>query len=199
MHLHVIRHGETLANIEKRYLGTLDAPLTERGRQQAQALTTQLPETIDAIVVSPRLRAQQTAEILSAGLNIPLQTLDCFAERNVGVFEGLTQTEARDQYPQLWTQNITRQWDAAPTGGESIAEVVSRVRDGLIELAARHSTDTVVLVAHGFVAKVIRALEKEDFSDFFDWQLSNGSVLVLENFRTPSATIDRLKSSMPVS
>lgn len=197
MHLHVIRHGETWPNIEQRYVGSLDPQLTDKGRAQAQALITQLPSHIDAMIVSPRLRAQQTARILNAGLNLPIQTMDCFAERNVGVFEGLTQAEARERFPQLWSQNITRQWDSAPTGGESVAKVVSRVRQGLIDLAARYPTQTVVLVAHGFVAKVIRALEKQDFCDFYNWQLSNGNVLVLENFRTPTRALDDLKMSLP--
>ncbi|MCX2901286.1 histidine phosphatase family protein [Pseudomonas mandelii] len=196
MHLHVIRHGETAPNLERRYVGSLDPQLTEKGRAQAQELVSRLPVTIDAIIVSPRLRAQQTAQILNAHLNLPLLTMDCFAERNVGVFEGLTQTEARERFPQLWSQNITRQWHSAPTGGESVAEVVSRVREGLIELATAYPSQTVVLVAHGFVAKVIRALEKSDFSDFFDWQLANGKVLALENFRTPSCTLEHLRTSL---
>lgn len=84
----------------------------------------------------------------------------CFRERDAGIFEGLTQADAREQYPQLWSQNITRRWDAGPTGGESISDVVERVRDGLVELESKYPSKTVLLVAHGFVAKVIRALAK---------------------------------------
>jgi len=99
----------------------------------------------------------------------------------VGVFEDLTQAQAKALHPALWAQNITRQWAIGPTGGESIAEVVTRVHQGLAELAARYPTHAVLLVAHGFLAKVIRALAKGDFSDFYTWQLSNGAMLLLEN------------------
>ncbi|AUG06719.1 histidine phosphatase family protein [Pseudomonas sp. S09G 359] len=182
MHLYVIRHGETWANAEHRYLGALDPELTERGREQAASISQKLPSGIEVLIVSPRLRAQQTAQILNHELNLEPVTMDAFRERDVGVFEGLTQAEAKALHPALWAQNITRQWAAGPTGGESIAEVVARVHQGLVELAALYPQRVVLLVAHGFVAKVIRALAKGDFSDFFHWQLSNGEMLVLEDF-----------------
>ncbi len=182
MHLYVIRHGETWANAEHRYLGALDPVLTERGREQAASISQKLPSGIEVLIVSPRLRAQQTAQILNHELNLEPVTMDAFRERDVGVFEGLTQAEAKALHPALWAQNITRQWAVGPTGGESIAEVVARVHQGLVELATRYPERVVLLVAHGFVAKVIRALAKGDFSDFFHWQLSNGEMLVLEDF-----------------
>ncbi|WLH04061.1 histidine phosphatase family protein [Pseudomonas beijingensis] len=124
--------------------------------------------------------------------------MECFRERDVGVFEGLTQADARERYPQLWSQNITRRWDAGPTGGESISEVVKRVRDVLVELGSKYPSKTVLLVAHGFVAKVIRALAKGDFSDFYQWQLSNGNMLVLEDFEIPTLDSVTLRGSLPL-
>ena len=190
MHLYVIRHGETWANAEHRYLGALDPELTERGREQAASIRQKLPSGIEVLIVSPRLRAQQTAQILNHELNLEPVTMDAFRERDVGVFEGLTQAEAKALHPALWAQNITRQWAVGPTGGESIAEVVARVHQGLVELETRYPERVVLLVAHGFVAKVIRALAKGDFSDLFHWQLSNGEMLVLEDFnvKAPPAT-----------
>jgi probable phosphoglycerate mutase len=182
MNLYLVRHGETWANAEHRYLGALDPELTERGRDQAASLSKKLPSGIEVLIVSPRVRAQQTAQILNGELNLELLTMGEFRERDVGVFEGLTQAEAKAMHPQLWAQNITRQWAVGPTGGESIADVVARVHQGLVELAVLYPERVVLLVAHGFVAKVIRALARGDFSDFFNWQLSNGEMLVLEDF-----------------
>lgn len=198
MHLYIVRHGETWANAEQRYLGSLDPALTERGRQQALVLGAQLPRHIDMLIVSPRVRAVETASILNEGLKLSPEIMDCFRERDVGVFEGLTQAEARERYPQLWSLNITRQWDAGPTEGESISEVVTRVRDGLAELAWKYPSKSVLLVAHGFVAKVIRALARGDFSDFYQWQLSNGALLALENFKIPVLATTALRKSLPL-
>ncbi len=181
MRLYVVRHGQTQANAEHRYLGSLDPELTDTGREQAVGLRLELPDSIGGIVVSPLLRARQTAEILNYRSNLPLQVLDAFRERNVGVFEGLTQTEAQQRYPLLWRQNITRQWDIGPPQGESIAEVVKRVHQGLTALVEASAAQEVLLVGHGFVAKTVRALIGQDFSDFFDWQLGNGHWLVLDD------------------
>jgi len=197
MDLYVVRHGETWANAEQRYLGSLDPSLTARGREQARALAANMPPGLDALVVSPRLRAIETASILDERLVLPVQATDCFRERDVGVFEGLTQAEAKERYPQLWSRNITRQWGLAPTGGESIVDVVERVRGGMIDLESKYSSKRILLVAHGFVAKTIRALARSDFSDFYSWQLSNGSMLALENFELPTVDLETLKASLP--
>ena len=183
MNLYVIRHGETWANAEHRYLGVLDPELSERGREQAVLLSKKLPDGIEVLIVSPRLRARQTAQILNRVLNLEPVTIDSLRERDVGVFEGLTQAEAKAMHPALWAQNITRQWAAGPDGGESIADVVMRVHQGLVQLTSLYPTQVVLLVAHGFVAKVIRALARGDFSDFYTWQLSNGEMLALEDFQ----------------
>lgn len=197
MHLYIVRHGQTWANVEQRYLGSLDPGLTETGKEQARALRELLPEPLDALVVSPRLRARESADILN--LNLPAVVMDSFRERDVGVFEGLTQAEARARYPMLWSQNITRRWDLGPTDGESIAQVVGRVQEGLVELSSRYPSQSVLLVAHGFVAKTIRALAKGDFSDFYDWQLANGDLLALKDFRVSTVDVQVLKDSLPHS
>lgn len=136
-----------------------------------------MPLGVDQIVCSPLTRARQTAEIVCAPRGLRPVVLEPFRERDVGVFDGLTQAEAKARYPVQWSQNVTRQWRIAPHGGESIAAVVERICAGLRLLLAQNSGKTVVLVSHGFVAKVIRALTSPDRHDFFEWQLPNGGLL----------------------
>lgn len=180
MKLLVIRHGQTQANAEQRYLGALDLPLNEFGILQAKSIARQLSSPIDALYCSPLLRARQTSAFISDALGVPSLIAPEFRERNVGVFEGLTQKEAATDFPELWAKNITRCWQDAPVGGESIQEVFERVAKGIAELHTNHKSQTVLLVAHGFVAKVSRALVLGLTSDFFDWQLGNGEVLELQ-------------------
>jgi probable phosphoglycerate mutase len=173
----VVRHGRTALNVEERYLGALDPPLDAHGFAQAAALAKTLRCPVDAIVCSPKLRAMQTAAVLAAAWGIPARPLDMFAERNVGVYEGLTQEEARTTYPDLWEKEITRQWNAAPPGGETIEAVFNRVRQGLEILRQDYLGQTVVLVAHGFVAKAIRALLLDlSWAEFFLYAMKNGDV-----------------------
>jgi len=189
MELVVIRHGETRANAEGRYLGALDLPLNERGREQvvelAKALAGEGP--FACLLSSPLLRARQSAQPIARELALPVRIVPAFRERHVGLFEGLTQAEARERYPALWARNITRRWDEAPPGGESLDAVIARVSQGVSELVHRHGGARVLLVAHGVVAKVIRALTGAGFSDFFPWQLHNGGRLVvtLDPARSP--------------
>jgi broad specificity phosphatase PhoE len=179
MKLLVVRHGETQFNAEQRYLGALDPELNAKGIAQAWALQSVLPQNLDAVICSPLRRAQQTAEILCKGRSISPLLNEAFRERHVGVFEGLTQEEARIQFPELWAQNITRAWAVAPTGGETIAQVTERVTEGINHLYACYADNMVALVAHGFVAKVARAVVQAGFDDFFEWQLANGAVCEL--------------------
>jgi broad specificity phosphatase PhoE len=179
MKLFVIRHGETRFNSEHRYLGALDPELNSRGLDQAKSLHSTLPAHLDAIVCSPLLRAQQTATILGNERSLVPVVIDAFRERNVGVFEGLTQEEAQARFPDLWARNITRQWNSAPPDGETIDEVFNRVTKGLVDLYATHKGKVVAIVAHGFVAKVARAVCRADVQDFFEWQLANGTVCEL--------------------
>ena len=186
MKLLVVRHGETQFNVEHRYLGALDPELTAKGIAQATALHSALPVHIDAIVCSPLRRAHETARILSNARGILPMVVDTFRERNVGVFEGLTQEEAKVQFPELWARDVTRLWESAPTNGETIDEVFQRVAKGLSDLYASHAGTVVALVAHGFVAKVARAICRNDVQDFFEWQLANGAVCELTLAANPS-------------
>ena len=174
MNLIVLRHGQTSFNQENRYLGSLDPALNELGIAQAHALKQTLPAQPEAVICSPLLRARQTADILCADLNINPEIDPQFRERDVGVYEGLTQQEAQEHFPELWARNVTRVWDGAPTNGESISDVTYRVHAGVHQLSARFPEATVLLVAHGFVAKVIRALSGVGLQDFYDWQLKKG-------------------------
>lgn len=181
MELVVIRHGQTWANAESRYLGALDIPLNDEGRGQMSALAQRLVNDapFTELLSSPLLRARQSAELVSRALALPVQLVPAFRERHLGLFEGLTQAEARERYPELWARNITRRWDEAPPGGESLDAVIARVSQGLTALAHEYEGKRVLLLAHGVVAKVIRALTGAGFADFFEWQLHNGGSLVV--------------------
>ena len=180
MQLVVMRHGQTPANAEERYQGALDIGLSDTGVAQisAQAKMLVLAQApFQQLLSSPLLRARQSAALVADELALPVTLAPAFRERHVGVFEGLTQQEARESYPALWARNITRRWAEAPPGGESLDEVIARVGQGLTELAQSGHQERVLLVAHGVVAKVIRALTVAGFDDFFEWQLANGAVL----------------------
>jgi broad specificity phosphatase PhoE len=97
-----LRHGESVGNAESRWQGQADYPLTEKGRRQAQALAKRwLDEKrgFDWIVSSPLSRACETAEIIGAALNVPVESDPLWMERNIGQVEGLTAEEVNQRFP----------------------------------------------------------------------------------------------------
>lgn len=197
MELIVIRHGETQANAEGRYQGALDIGLNQDGARHICWLANEIATTLapfDRLLASPLLRTRESAAIFSRQLGLPVELAPAFRERHVGLFEGLTQAEAKARYPELWVRNITRRWAEAPLGGETLDEVIARVSQGLTALASTMQGERVLLVAHGVVAKVIRALTTAGFDDLFAWQLPNGGMLVVNL----DSSISPLRFNRPV-
>src|SRR5579859_3790036 len=140
LRLLLIRHGETAANREYRYLGHRDEPLADRGRAQAACLATALAELpIRAVYASPLQRAEETARPIAARLEVPLRTEPRLREQCFGAWEGLTRAEVAAQNGD---STLTR-WEAdpgrmAPPGGETLEVVRERALACIEELSSAH-------------------------------------------------------------
>lgn len=152
------RHGQTDLNVDERWQGRLDLPLNATGLAQARQLALDVPSGIDAIVASPMQRARQTAAPAAQKWGLPVAFDADFRERDFGVFEGLTESEAALQFPELAARQVAYRWDAEPPGAEPTRAVVERVARGLQRLRERHEGRTVLLVSHGFVVRCLRHL-----------------------------------------
>ena len=156
MLLYVTRHGETDYNVLGRYCGSTDVPLNNTGFTQAQELTEHLQcIKFDAVISSPMLRARQTADIVCAALNMPYKVYEQFAERNMGVYEGLTREEARERFPALWNRQCTIKADDAPDGGETLMQACGRIDGGLNLLRQDYQGKSILLICHGFAARAV--------------------------------------------
>ena len=155
----LIRHGQTAWNAgagEERFRGQIDLALDGLGQDQARAVALRLrDEPISAIYASPLLRTQQTIEPLARSLDLPIDLHPGLTDINYGHIQGLSHTEVAKIYPRVYTL-----WRSAPVqvtfpGGESLADVQTRLRPLLDEMVARHPGQTVVLVGHQIVNKVL--------------------------------------------
>ncbi|MDB5973172.1 MAG: Phosphoglycerate mutase [Hydrocarboniphaga sp.] len=156
MELFLARHGQTNWNVGDRYQGTYDEPLNERGHQQAAELAAAVPRRIQQIVVSPLLRAQQTAAPIIEALGVPALTHAAFRERGFGRWEGLTYAEARALDPELFDRGGIFSFDEQPPGAEPLHELVARTGAGLRDVAGRFPEQSVLLIVHGFVIRALR-------------------------------------------
>ncbi|MGI5899364.1 MAG: histidine phosphatase family protein [Christensenellales bacterium] len=182
MKLYVVRHGETDFNLHGRYAGSTDIPLNQQGFQQAAQLAEDLLKiNFDLIVSSPMLRARQTAGIINFSRGLPIQIMDGFSERNMGVYEGLTRDEARQNHPKTWEKLSERGIDDAPEGGETIRQCNERVMAALEQLGRSAGEKTVLLVCHGFVSRLInRHFSGLDFFAMHSFSLRNCGIAEYE-------------------
>jgi probable phosphoglycerate mutase len=150
------RHGETDWNSERRWQGHTDRPLNERGREQARALAEELAgRTIDAVYSSDLLRARETAEIVAAELGLEVRVEGGLREVDVGSWSGLVHSDVEASDPDGF-----RRWQEGGKGwerGESYEEMRARVVAAVIELAAAHPGETLLVVTHGGSIRACRA------------------------------------------
>src|SRR5204862_2629704 len=151
---HLLRHGEH-GLLGKVLAGRMPGVgMTERGRAEIASQAERLAgEKIAAIYASPLQRTRESAEIVSARLGLPIAFRDDLLELDFGEWTGATFDSIRaDPRWQAWS---TQRSLAAIPGGESMRQVQQRAVEALIEIAAHHKGECVVLVSHG---DVIRAM-----------------------------------------
>lgn len=176
----VLRHGQSIWNVEQRFTGSTNVPLTELGKEEARRAGRLLRNhryAFDVVYTSALERAQHTAELALEELGTPdVETImrPVLNERCFGILEAMKFTEAAEQYGPEWGQPWL--WGLRPDGGESLEDLVERVRsfceDELMDLL--ESGHRVLVVAHG---NTIRAI---------DHVLCGGSTQALD--RVPTAT-----------
>jgi len=144
----LLRHGQTPMSVQKRYAGLSDVPLTEVGVQQAAAAGKRLASAgLTAIVTSPLARAVRTAEAVAAATGAPVEADEGFRETDFGAWDGLTFAEVGERWPAELTAWLADP-DVAPPGGESFADVSTRVEGALRRVLADHQGRTVLIVSH---------------------------------------------------
>ena len=151
LRLFLVRHGETAANAEMRYLGTRDDPLTGRGIQQAVQLAQSLESLpVAAVLSSPLRRALDTAMPIAQRRGLEVRPDARLREGAFGEWEGLSRKEVQGRSP--CDARLLEAWEAdqrsAPPGGESLETVQNRMLDLVAELEAEHAGCWVVLITH---------------------------------------------------
>jgi probable phosphoglycerate mutase len=159
--LYFSRHGQTEANVERRFSGKKDTPLTALGLNQAAAIGRVLrrevgPRPALAFVSSPLARAQTTMRIVRRELDLPEDgfSLDPRLEEiDLGAWDQLTDAEARAQDPALFDRRMADKWHVHVPGGENYEEVASRITAWTAIL-----TGDTFAVSHGATIRILRGL-----------------------------------------
>jgi broad specificity phosphatase PhoE len=153
----LVRHGQTAWNREVRFRGRADLPLDAFGLEQAEATARYLVERwpVDAIYASPMRRAMQTAEAIAEAHRLIVQPFDGLLDIDFGEWQGHSPEKVEERYPKL-----LRAWFQAPhtvqiPSGESLDDVRDRVVSGLDQVIERHPGQTVAMIGHTVVNRVL--------------------------------------------
>ncbi len=179
----LVRHGETTWNIEGRYQGQEDTPLSPRGLEQGRRLAAALKAVpLDAAVSSPLQRSFFTCKLCAELHDLPVETDERLLEINHGAWEGVLARDIEAAYPEEF-----HLWHTAPhlvqmPGGENLEDVRRRVRAAFEDYARRYDGKTVLVAAHDAVNKaVICDLMGMGQEHFWQVKQDNTCINVLEN------------------
>ncbi len=170
MEILLIRHGQTKSNREKRYMGTIDEPITQEAVEVAKATAAQLPP-VDQVFISPKLRCQQTAALLFPNQKaIVIQDL---REMDFGRFEG-------KNYEDLKEDPSYRQWlDSDGTmpcpDGECRVAFAERCGAAFWQLveAAEGKQQRLAIVAHGGTLMALLGSYAVEEKPYYEWLRPN--------------------------
>ena len=150
----LLRHGRTEWNATGRFQGQLDSPLDTIGKAQAlDAAVAVAPMRPDAIVSSDLSRAADTAAAVAAEAGMDVVPDPRLREIDLGKWQGLTRTEARERFPEEYAAWQTGE-DRRRGGGETYAEVGARAAECVVDWLDRLGGNaTIVAVTHGGTAR----------------------------------------------
>lgn len=177
----VVRHGQSVGNVahaeatanrsERLELDTrdVDVPLSDLGRQQAEALGRRLAtlgpaEAPTAVLVSPFLRAQQTARYAldacgGAVADLEVRVDERLRDRDLGVLEGLTWRGVQAKYPELAaTRSKLGKFYQRPPGGEAWTDVLLRLRSVHQTLLHEYADERLLIFSHDVIVLLFRYL-----------------------------------------
>ena len=173
--LYLVRHGETTWNREGRFQGQADAPLSDRGHEQAAKVAVRLHGAdIDLVVSSDLSRARDTAACIADRAGAPLVLEPAFRELSFGAWQGYTRREIEERFGDAFVRYLADPDNAWPEGGESFLDAIERVRAAAERLVSGRTEERMAWVMHG---GSIRAL----LCSYLGWPVPRRGVYRLDN------------------
>ena len=184
MRLVLVRHGESTWNVEGRYQGRMDPPLSTRGRAQAQALAARVAREqaagpagnrVTLVVSSPLSRARDTAQACADAIALGLGTDERLTEISHGDWEGKLRGEVAIRWPDMLAE-----WRSNPhlvqfPHGEMLEEVELRLRSFLHSL--RDKPGAVLAVTHDVIVRIAALLASgKELSSFNEVRIDNAAL-----------------------
>jgi alpha-ribazole phosphatase len=154
--IYLLRHGHVENSDKNCFNGHFNANLSLLGLEQSQKAAKILSDKpIKAVYSSDLKRSHDGAQEVAKLHGITPEPLKEFRELSVGKWEGLTLDEVNDKYPGELEERFKNIETSRVEGGETIEEVHNRVIPRFMDLAVKHLNETIAIVAHGGVNRII--------------------------------------------
>jgi len=151
----LLRHGESQWNLENRFTGWVDVPLSAKGTEEAKAAAEKLKGyTFDRAFTSVLKRANDTLNIvleITGQTSIPIEYNQALNERHYGDLQGLNKAETAQKYGDAQVKLWRRSFDIQPPNGESLKDTLARVLPYWESAILPHvkAGERLIIVAHG--------------------------------------------------
>ena len=204
----LVRHGQSQWNLENRFTGWVDIPLTDAGRTEAlragksiQALRIRF----DVAYTSVLIRAIETLEIILELLNqknIPVVKDPALNERHYGDLQGLNKDEMKRKFGEEQVKLWRRSYDVAPPGGESLKDTAARTLPYFQSriLPDLKSGKNVLVSAHGnSLRSIAMDLDRLTQEQVISLEIATGVPIVYEISADGTAQSKRILEPSPIA
>lgn len=183
----LIRHGESQWNLENRFTGWVDVPLSPKGIEEAKAAGKKLAEfKFDRAFSSVLARANETLRLVLESIGqttIPIEKDKALNERMYGELQGLNKAETAKKFGDEQVKIWRRSYDVRPPGGESLKDTAERVLpyyDSRIRPYVLKG-ETILIAAHGnSLRALVMQLEHLTREQVLELNIPTGAPLLYE-------------------
>jgi 2,3-bisphosphoglycerate-dependent phosphoglycerate mutase len=183
----LLRHGESQWNLENRFTGWVDVPLSARGVQEAKNAGDKLRGfTFDRAFTSVLVRANETLRLVLEAIGqtqIPIERDQALNERMYGELQGLNKAETAKKYGEAQVKIWRRSYDVRPPGGESLKDTADRVLPYYEARIKPHllKGETILIAAHGnSLRALVMQLEQLSKEQVLELNIPTGVPLLYE-------------------
>jgi alpha-ribazole phosphatase len=193
--LFLIRHGETTdLETKKIYKGSLDIPLSDRGRERLGRVSSYLSDKhIHHVYTSALSRAVESGTIIARVHGLSIESIPALNEINFGLWEGLSFDEISAQYPtelDLWIRDPEVH---SPPEGEPLRQAQERIMTAIHGMGDAHRGQNVAIVAHGGTLRIIICtLLQVKLSNLFKIGQDHGCINIVDLHENGNVTIQLL-------
>jgi broad specificity phosphatase PhoE len=174
--IYFIRHAQSEANLNEILASRQDFALTEKGRQEAVVIASELKDIaqLDRIICSPLIRAQQTAQPIAETFGLDVETDERITEQDLGVFSGMTYAELEDRPDYMHERS--KRWKWIPEGGGESYEMIANRLEPFFQSLESLEGDSILFVTHAVTLRMVKAILEQTLPDYPCEIAKNGEV-----------------------